>query len=302
MSAGLRWDHYRLLVDENAWSPRLGVSYYWPGAGLLLRASYDRAFEIPAMENLLLASSPAAQRLTEQTTGLPVRPSHGNFFETGITKSIAGKLRLEAGVYRRNIRNFSDDDLLLNTGVSFPIAFSRARIHGFEIKLEAPRWGRFNGFVSWSNLSGIGYLPITGGLFLENGAELLRSRDRFAITQDQRNTVSARLRGEVTSRWWAALGAGYGSGLPVEGEGLKAAYSDRVLSRVNFERGRVRPSFSLDASMGVDLWRNEKRTAQLQAGVVNITNRLNLINFASLFSGTAIGMPRSFSVRLSTRF
>ena len=304
-SVGLRWDHYRLLVDENAWSPRLGVSYYWPGAGLLLRASYDRAFEIPAIENLLLASSPAAQHLTRETTGLPVRPSRGNFFETGIAKSVAGKLRLEAGVYRRNVRNFSDDDLLLNTGVSFPIAFSSARIQGFEVKLEAPRWGRFNGFVSWSNLSGVGSLPISGGLFLENGAELLRSRRRFAITQDQRNTANARLRGEISSRWWAAMGAGYGSGLPVEVEdpqNLQQIYGDRVVSRVNFARGRVRPSFSLDASTGVDLWRKEKRTAQLQASVVNLTGRLNVINFASLFSGTAIGMPRSVSLRFSTHF
>ena len=39
-----------------------------------------------------------------------------------------------------------------------------------------------------------------------------------------------------------------------------------------------------------------------QADVLNLTNRLNVINFAGLFSGTAIGAPRSFSIRLSAEF
>ena len=58
-SAGLRWDHYRLVVDESAVSPRLGAAWYWPRAELVLRASYDRVFQTPAFENLLLASSAA---------------------------------------------------------------------------------------------------------------------------------------------------------------------------------------------------------------------------------------------------
>ena len=29
LSAGLRWDHYQLLVNQNAVSPRLAVSRYW---------------------------------------------------------------------------------------------------------------------------------------------------------------------------------------------------------------------------------------------------------------------------------
>ena len=28
--AGLRWDRYRLLVRETAWSPRFGAARYWP--------------------------------------------------------------------------------------------------------------------------------------------------------------------------------------------------------------------------------------------------------------------------------
>src|SRR5580704_9971548 len=58
VSAGLRFDHYGFAVNESAWSPRLGVSRFVSSLSLLLHASYDRVFQTPAMENLLLASSP----------------------------------------------------------------------------------------------------------------------------------------------------------------------------------------------------------------------------------------------------
>ena len=303
-SAGVRLDHYRLLVDESAVSPRLGVSWYWPRAGLVLRASYDRAFEIPAIENLLLASSAAAQHLTGTSTGLPVRPSRSNFYEGGLSKSLFGRIRFDASYFERTMRNFADDDLLLNTGVSFPIAFSSASIHGVEAKLEIPRWGPVSGFISYSNMAGAGRLPITGGLFLENGVELLRATSSFPITQDQRNTAHSRLRCQLSPRVWAALGASYGSGLPIEldtnvaASQLIAQYGERVAERINFSRGRVRPSFSMDASVGVDLWKRESRSVRVQADVLNLMNRLNVINFAGLFSGTALASPRAVAVRL----
>jgi hypothetical protein len=40
----------------------------------------------------------------------------------------------------------------------------------------------------------------------------------------------------------------------------------------------------------------------LEAEAVNITNHINVVNFASLFSGTAIGVPRSCSLQLKFQF
>jgi len=306
-SAGIRWDHYHLLVDENAVSPRLGAAWYWPAAKLVLRASYDRVFQTPAFENLLLASSPEVASLSDQVLRLPVRPSLGNYFDAGFTKDFFGKLRLDANFYRRTMDNFADDDLLLNTGVSFPIAFRNANIHGVEVKLEIPRWGKLSGFVSYSNMLGIGYLPVTGGLFLgSDAAGALGATGSFPISQDQRNTVRSRFRYEITPRVWVAMGGAYGSGLPVEFDGTYedalAQYGSRIVNQVNFELGRTRPNFSLNASAGVVVWRKEKRSLRLQGDVQNLTDRLNVINFAGLFSGTALGLPRSGAVRLQAEF
>jgi hypothetical protein len=40
----------------------------------------------------------------------------------------------------------------------------------------------------------------------------------------------------------------------------------------------------------------------LEAEAANVTNRVNVVNFASLFSDTAIGVPRSASVQLKFQF
>jgi hypothetical protein len=170
VSAGIRFDHYRLATETSAWSPRLGVSRYFPKLGLLVHASYDRAFQSPAIENLLLASSAAADVLNDTVLRLPLQPSRANFYEIGCSRALFGKLRLEANVFRRDFRNYGHDDVLLNTGVSFPIAFSSARIRGEEIKIEVPRWTYFSGFVSYSNQIGTAQGPVTGGLFLGDQA------------------------------------------------------------------------------------------------------------------------------------
>jgi hypothetical protein len=308
VSAGLRWDRYQLLLTEHAFSPRLGIAWHWPRGGMVFRGSYDRAFQVPASENLLLASSEAARHLTDESLGLPVPPSRGNFYQAGFSKNLFGKLRMDATYFRRNIRDYADDDPLLNTGLSFPLSFSRAEIHGTEVKLDLSRWGAFSGFVSYSNLAGTGYLPITGGLFLEDdAAELLQSTDRFPISQDQRNTVHARLRWQAAQRLWCAASVWYASGLPLEREDLEDLDPDdderpRILEGVNFERGRVRPAHSIDLSTGIDLLKREKREMRVQFEALNVTNQLNVINFAGLFSGTALYPPRTYAARLQLNF
>ena len=123
LERGVRYDHYGFVVNKSAWSPRLGVSRYIPSLDLLLHASYDRVFQTPAMENLLLASSPQLDSASSLVVRLPVQPANANYYEVGFTKSFSGRVRIDGNVFRRDFHNYPDDDVLLDTGISFPIAF-----------------------------------------------------------------------------------------------------------------------------------------------------------------------------------
>jgi TonB-dependent receptor-like protein len=306
VNAGLRWDWYRLVVTDHALSPRLGAAWSWPAADLVVRGSYDRAFQTPASENLLLASSPEVDVLSGTALRLPVRPSLGHFYEAGLSKGFGGRARMDAGYFERRMNNFADDDLLLNTGIGFPIAFRHAVIRGAETTFRVAQGKRLSGSLSYAWMKGVGDLPIAGGLFLGEDASLLSSSDTFAISQDQRHTLRGRAGYQLSASAWVALSGAYGSGLPFEfeGEAAEAAtqFEDRILSHVDFASGRVKPTATLDASGGFVVAKASRRRLNIQADVRNLTNRLNVINFAGLFSGTALAAPRSVSVRLRADF
>jgi hypothetical protein len=54
---------------------------------------------------------------------------------------------------------------------------------------------------------------------------------------------------------------------------------------VSFDRGRVKPNFSLNASVGADLKEAGNFVTRVQFDGTNLNDRLNLINFSGLFSG-----------------
>ena len=308
LNVGLRWDHYQLVVNQNAVSPRLSAARYFPAAGLILHASYDRVFQTPSFANILLASSPTVTSLNPSVLRLPVEPSHGNYFEFGATKSFLGQLRLDANYFRRYVNNFADDDQILNTSVSFPIAFRKAIIYGAEGKLELPHWNHFSGFLSYSYIVGNAWFPVTGGLFLGDDAVNATTQltGHFPDSQDQRHTIRGRIRYQLTSRIWFAGGAEYGSGLPFAFTGTfdqaLAEYGRQMVNRINFADGRIRPTLSVDLSAGTELYKKEARSLRLQADIENLNNRLNVLDFVGLFSGSAIAPPRSYFVRLAVTF
>ena len=63
INAGLRWDHYQLLLNKQAVEPRFSISRYFSSADLVMHFSYDRVFETPSFENILLSSSTAVESL-----------------------------------------------------------------------------------------------------------------------------------------------------------------------------------------------------------------------------------------------
>jgi TonB-dependent Receptor Plug Domain len=308
ISAGLRWDHYQLLLNKQAVQPRFSVARYFDSLNTVVHFSYDRIFQTPSFENLLLSSSDAVKAISSDFLRLPVEPSQGDYYELGLTSVFAKHLKLNANYFRRFVNEFADDDQIDNTSISFPISFREAIIYGAEGKIEVPEWHHFSGLATYSYEVGNVWNPVTGGLFLGQNASDAASNlsGHFPASQDQRNTIRGRVRCQATSRTWFAGGVQYDTGLPFEFRGsvedASAQYGQQVIDRVNFDRGRILPSFQVNASAGIDIYRGERMKMRLQADGQNLTDVLNVIDFAGLFSGNAIGPSRSFWLRLTGNF
>ncbi len=301
VAAGLRWDHYELLVNQNAVSPRVSVSHYFRKAGLLAHVSYDRIFQTPSFENILLSSSAEGLAIVGSSQA-PVLPSHGNYYEGGITEDLLQKVRLDANVYRRDTNNYPDDNQLLNTPLSMPIAFSKAIIYGAEAKIQVPQLWHFSGWASYSYQLGNSWWPETGGLFFSG----LPTSGHFPDSQDERNFMRARVLYQVVPQLWIAIGGQYDSGLPFDtnysyAENV-ALYGQVLVNQLNFNRGRILPHGIENVSVGYDLYQKEGHSLRLQADCNDVGNRMQVLDFGGLLSANAIGPARTYTGRLTAQF
>jgi outer membrane receptor protein involved in Fe transport len=317
LDLGVRYDNYKLLIGEQAVSPRLGLAYYIPKTQTTLRASYNRLFQPPPAENLLLASSIEAAALSPisvvqgVTTVQPILPDKQHAFEAGAQQLLSKYFRMNLTVYQKRIKNFSDKDQFFETGVIFPIAISSGQVTGEEVRLESTDIHGFHTVVSYANSRAFGVTPIVGGLFLgEDPQDLFLNGLKFANDHDQRNEAQFQVSyNHRRSGLYASFSGRYDSGVPVDVEPgttladfVAEGFDPRLYNEIDFQRGRVRPRTILDFSIGADLLQKERVSMNIQFDVQNLTNELFLYNFESVFSGTHVGYPRLFSARLNLRF
>ncbi|MEP6920183.1 MAG: TonB-dependent receptor [bacterium] len=317
LDAGIRYDNYRLLISDHGLSPRIALAYFIPRTKTTLRASYNRFFQPPPAENLLLASSQEAESISPIaviqgiTTVQPIPVDKENVFEAGAQQLLSRFFRLNVAVYQKRIKNFSDKDQFIETGIIFPIAIASGRVTGEEVRIESTDIKGFHGSLSYANSHAYGVTPITGGLFLgENPQELQLRGVKFSADHDQRNSAQFQLGyNHRPTGIYATFGGRYDSGVPTDvapgttlDEFIAQGFDPRLYNEIDFQRGRIRPRTLLDFSIGADLMQKERVAMNVQFDVQNLTNQLFLYNFQSVFSGTHVGYPRLFSGRLSLRF
>jgi outer membrane receptor protein involved in Fe transport len=317
VDAGIRYDNYRLLIKADAFSPRIGIAYYIPRTQTTLRASYNRFFQPPPAENLLLASSTEAAALSPlsviqgQSGVRPILIDRENVFEIGAQQQLSRYLRLNLSIYQKRIQNFSDKDQFFDTGIIFPVTISSGRVTGEELRLETADIRGFRGSLSYANARAYGVTPISGGLFLGEALQSLNEPGLiFAADHDVRNTAQFQLGyNNKPTGIYAIFSGRYDSGVPTDVEPgttladfVAAGFDPRLYNEIDFQRGRVRPRTILNFSVGADIFQRERTTLNLQFDIQNLTNELFLYNFESVFSGTHVGYPRLFSGRMSLRF
>jgi outer membrane receptor protein involved in Fe transport len=317
LDVGVRYDNYRLVIKDQGFSPRIGVAYYIPRTKTTVRASYNRFFQTPPAENLLLASSAEAAALSPlaviqgQSGVRPILVDKENAFEVGVQQQLGRFVRANLTVYQKRIENFADKDQFFETGLIFPIAISSGRVTGEELRIDTAEIKGFRGFLSYANAHAYGVTPIVGGLFLGEAVNTLNEPGlKFAADHDQRNSLQFQVSyNHSRSGIYAIFSGRYDSGTPTDVEPgttladfVAGGFDPRLYNEIDFQRGRVRPRTILDFSIGIDLMRKERTTLNLQFDVQNLTNELFLYNFESVFSGTHVGPPRLLSGRLGLRF
>ncbi|MCI0353141.1 MAG: TonB-dependent receptor [Acidobacteriales bacterium] len=301
---GLRYDHYHIVLQEDYLSPRIGLAYYLKPSGTVLRASYNRLFQTPPNENLLLSSSPEGAVFSQIGASSPQRavpPEKQNFYEFGVQQQIGKYMRLDVARYVKNARNFSDKDQFLDTGVIFPIAIARGDIRGTEVRLDLAQVRGVTAFLSYANSKAVGTTPLVGGLFLgESTSELLEPGVQFMADHDTRNagqfgvTYTHRRSGA-----WVTFTGRHDSGVPSDFDPAELASLDpRVRNELDPVRFRVKPRTTFDFATGIELLRETRYPVTLQLAVANLADEFFLYNFESVFSGTHVGRPREITGRV----
>lgn len=315
VTMGARHDGYRLLVQESQTQPRLGLAWALPGNAGVLRASYNRNFQTPPIENLLLSSSPAAAALAPDSVKAalggayrPLRPERQHVTEVGYQRALGRVASLDVSAYVKRSRDQQDNNNFFDTGIIFPTTLAAIDVRGAEARVVFPDRRGVSATVSMTTSRAVSTPPFTGGLFLGQDSIDLLSAGPFYIDHDQRLSLhgTAQWRGE--SGWWVGASARHDSGLVSNPSDPAQVAADPdfadLLPYVNLAASvpRVRPRTIVDLVAGLDLGAGSRRTWTVQLQVTNLTNRTALYNFQSVFVGTRLVQPRTVAFRLKRYF
>jgi outer membrane cobalamin receptor len=302
LALGLRFDQYRFLVDAHQWQPRIGAAFSISETQTVLRASYNRTFQTPPNENLLLSASAQAAKLSPLQAFAPIRPERQNVFELGLQQALGKHLAFNGAFYHKNAVDQQDNNNFLNTGVIFPITLKSIRVNGAEARLTLLPIHGFSANLSATHSRSISTPPFTGGLFLGNEAVDALSQGPFVIDHDQFLSLHISAQYNHASGWWIAPAIRYDSGLVANPSNPAQVAADPdyadLLPYVNLTgvTARVRPRTITDLVFGFTP--PDKHRWEVSANIGNVFDTVALYNFQSIFVGTRLVSPRTFGARV----
>lgn len=311
LSLGLRYDGYRFLVHGYQTQPRVGLAYHLRETNTVFRASYNRTYQTPPNENLLLSNSEESSVLVprnvrERLGGalVRVRPERQNFYEAGVQQAFGRWLSLNASYYHKDAGDQHDNDNFFNTGIIFPTALARIRVNGVQGRLVIPEYRGFSATLSVTHARAVSTPPFTGGLFIGSSAIQLLSAGPFVIDHDQKIGAHAVMNYSSRKGFFVTTTMRHDSGLVTNPSDSAVVAADRdyfdLLPYVNLSSNppRTRPRTITDAVAGYERIREGRRKWEATVQISNLANRTALYNFQSLFVGTRLVQPRTLGVRL----
>jgi hypothetical protein len=310
INAGVRFDNSRMLASDHQSSPRIAGVYYIPQTETALRASFNRLFMPPQVENLLLSGSVQARQLspfagTAGQGGALVRAERISAYDVGVSQAFRKLFRLDVDYWDRRFRNFDDPNVLFSTEIIFPNSVARGFARGVDVRLEVPNHGGWSGYAGYSNSRVLETGPINGGLFLSDNALNIGPGTNFVPDHDQRNVGDIAITHNYGQHGlWTTVTARYESGVPidVDPDQLDSLRLRPGANLVDFQRGRVKPRQVFGFSAGMTVLESRHTEVLAQFDIQNLANTPFVYNFGNPFSGTHFGAPRQFSGRLKFTF
>ncbi len=217
-NVGFRFDIYDGLVSKTGPQPRTGISYNIKKTGTVLRSSYARTFETPFNENLLLSSATGAGGLAQNvfgSTAVAIQPGFRNQFNAGFQQAVGKYLLIDADYFWKFTHNSFDFSTLLNTTITFPIAWHNSKLDGATGRVSTTNLKGFQAYWTFGHTRARYFPPEDGGL-IPQGAPLAGGVFRIDHDQAFQSTMSLRYQRPKNAEW-VALTYRFDSGLVVSG-------------------------------------------------------------------------------------
>jgi outer membrane receptor protein involved in Fe transport len=132
---GLRYDKVRTIVDEQQFSPRLGLVYE-ASETLRLHAGYARYFTPPPTEKI---DTTSVARFIGTTNALPsdantaVRSERSDYFDAGLSFQASPKLTFGLDGYYRKVRHLQDEGQFGKALIFSAFNYEQGRIYGLDL-------------------------------------------------------------------------------------------------------------------------------------------------------------------------
>jgi len=342
---GFRFDHYDGLIAKTSPQPRLGIAYNIKQTGTVLRVAYARTMETPFNENLLLSSATGLGGFTANVFGAtvaPLAPGNRNQFNAGFQQAIGRFLLIDADYFWKYTHNAYDFSTLLNTTITFPIAWHNSKLDGVTGRVSTTNLKGFQAYWTFGHTRARYFPPEDGGL-IPQGAPLAGGVFRIDHDQAFQSTANFRYQRPKNAEW-VALTWRYDSGLVVSGipdsdaaialtpnqqvsiglacggtlatvdnpiNSCNGPVTSKLLTLPQAGQGnddhnpdRVKPRHVFNLGIGTDNLLHSERRQRLVASfqIENLTNKAALYNYLSTFSGTHFLQPRTLVARFGFVF
>jgi outer membrane cobalamin receptor len=169
INAGVRFDRYDAFgtIKDSQAEPRSGISYLVRRTGTVLRAGYAHTMETPYNENLLVATSPAGAFLISAFSSqgqAALQPGSRNQFNAGLQQAISRYIQVEGDYFWKYTNNAFDFGVILNTPITFPVAWQKSKLDGVSLRLSSINIGGFQWYTTMGH-NRARYFPVDGSVF-----------------------------------------------------------------------------------------------------------------------------------------